>query len=147
WSGSKDKIEVTPEINRIADEATKSLSDKRQQAAALYDWVVSNIRYVAIELGRGGYIPHSAGAILANRYGDCKDYAVIFCSLLAAKGIESFPVLISSGESDWLPKVAAPEAFNHAIVWIPALQLYLDASTGYAPFGILPLADRARMAL
>jgi hypothetical protein len=147
WSVSKDKIEVTPEIKRIADEATKSLNDKRQQAAALYDWVVNNVRYVAIELGRGGYVPHSAAAILANRYGDCKDYAVILCSLLAAKGIESFPVLINSGESDWLPKVAAPEAFNHAIVWIPGLQLYLDSSTGYTPFGILPLGDRARMAL
>jgi hypothetical protein len=147
WSESKDKIEVTPDIKRIADQATKSLSDKRQQAAALYDWVVNNIRYVAVELGRGGYIPHNSGGILANRYGDCKDYAVILCSLLAAKGIESFPVLINSGESDWLPKVAAPEAFNHAIVWIPSLQLYLDSSAGYAPFGVLPLGDRARMAL
>ena len=75
--------QVTPGIRALADNITAGISDRREQAEALYRWVAQNIRYVAVYLGNGGLEPNSAQSILDNHYGDCKDHVVITerCSL------------------------------------------------------------------
>jgi transglutaminase-like putative cysteine protease len=45
---------VTPDIQALADEVTKGIVDRRDQADALYQWVGRNVRYVAVFLGFGG---------------------------------------------------------------------------------------------
>lgn len=138
---SHPKAKVTPTIQKIADELTKGITDKRLQAKALYQWVSVNIRYVAVFIGDGGMEPHEARTILKNRYGDCKDHTVILEALLRAKGIESSPALISSGDAFKLPKLAVVEPQNHVINYIPSFDLYLDSTAQFAPFGILPGDD------
>ena len=49
---------------------------------ALAQFVQHDVRYVAIELGIGGWQPHSASDIFAHRYGDCKDKATLLSSML-----------------------------------------------------------------
>jgi transglutaminase-like putative cysteine protease len=66
-------------------------------------WVSKNIRYVAIDIGNSGIVPHDADSVLANAYGDCKDHAVLYSALLKAKGIQSETVLINLGEAYTLP--------------------------------------------
>jgi len=132
---------LTPNIQARADDITKGISDRRAQAAAIYEWVAKNIRYVAVYLGNGGLEPNSAESILANRYGDCKDHTVILEALLAAKGIASTPVLIGAGGGPTLPPVAVLGRFNHAINYLPEFDLYLDSTSPYARFGQLPSSD------
>ena len=132
---------LTPTLQARADDITKGISDRRAQAAAIYEWVAKNIRYVAVYLGNGGLEPNSAESILANRYGDCKDHTVILEALLAAKGIASTPVLIGAGGGPTLPPVAVLGRFNHAINYIPEFDLYLDSTSPYARFGQLPASD------
>lgn len=69
--------QVTPELQALADQITVGISDRREQADALYRWVAQNIRYVAVYLGNGGLEPNSAQSILDNHYGDCKDHVTI----------------------------------------------------------------------
>jgi hypothetical protein len=102
--------------------------------------VSRNIRYVAVTLGSGGYVPHSADEVLANEYGDCKDHVVLFEALLSAAGIDSVPALINVDSSYTLPKVGS-FAFNHVITYLPSLDLYVDSTAKFAPFGILPFDD------
>lgn len=132
---------VTPEIQALADKITAGVDDRREQAALLYQWVARNIRYVAVYLGNGGLEPNSAGTILDNHYGDCKDHTVILEALLAAKGIDSTPVLIGAGSGPTLPKIPVLGRFNHAITYIPEFDLYVDSTTPYARFGQLPGGD------
>lgn len=132
---------VTPDIQRQADAITAGISDRRAQAQAIYEWVAANIRYVAVYLGNGGLEPNPASAILANRYGDCKDHTVILEALLAARGIASSPVLIGAGGGPTLPQIPVLGRFNHAITWVPEFQLYLDSTSPYARFGQLPASD------
>lgn len=134
---ARDKAAVTPEIKKLADEITKGVSGKKQQALAIYLWVIRNIRYVAVYLGAGGYVPHTAASIMSNRYGDCKDYTTIMSALLDAKGIDNEPVIIEATTRFTLPEVPTPAAFNHAISYLPDLQLYLDATARQLPFGSL----------
>lgn len=132
---------VTPGIQALADEITRGISDRREQAAALYRWVSQNIRYVAVYLGNGGLEPNPAQSILDNHYGDCKDHVVILEALLAARGIESTPVLIGAGGGPTLPEIPLLARFNHAITYVPEFDLYLDSTSAYARFGQLPEGD------
>ena len=135
-------IAVTPAIQAKADEITAGVPDRRDQAHRIYNWVAGHIRYVALEFGQGGIVPHAADRVLANAYGDCKDHAVLFAALLKAKGIESNLVLINSGNAFTVAKVAAMAPFNHMITWIPDFHLYADTTNGrFVSFGLLPMSE------
>ncbi len=140
----KDKATVTPEIRALADKLTAGISDPRAQAEKLYDWVSSHVSYVQIVLGAGGFVPHPASEVLANRFGDCKDHVMLLEALLAAKGIDSTPVLIGVGPSFDLPRAATPYAFNHVITYIPQFKLFANSTAQFAPFGVLPGGDAGR---
>jgi transglutaminase-like putative cysteine protease len=137
WSEAVKKAVVTAEVQALADEITKDINEPEQQAYAIYEWVNKNIRYLSVVLEKGGWIPHSTTEILANRYGDCKDYSTILYALLKAKNIESYPVLIRSEMGDWFPEVAAPDYFNHAILYIPSLKLFADATAPNTRLGLI----------
>lgn len=139
--GARGKAAVTPRIQQLTDEITAGITDKREQAKHLYQWVARNIRYVAIYLGDGGVVPHDAQSVLDNRYGDCKDHVVLLEALLAARGIESTPVLIDIRPNYSLPDVPIPGAFSHVITYIPNLNMYVDSTNPHAPFGVLPFED------
>lgn len=138
---------VTPEIQALADSLTQGVDAPREQVRSLYEWVAENIRYVAIHVGRGGWVPHAAGEVLERRYGDCKDHVTLLSALLKAKGIDSSPVLLNAGNSHWLPRHPTQASFNHMIVYLPALDLYLDSTVRYADFGLLPLESADKPAL
>ena len=99
------------------------------------------MRWVAIYLGNGSFVPHAADAVLANGYGDCKDQVALLVALLAAKGIEAEPVLINLGPSYTLSGPATYSAFNHAITFLPEWGIYADTTPGGAPFGTLPFPE------
>ena len=140
-AGAISKTKITPEIQALADNLTVGITDEKSQVDVLYQWVSKHIRYVAVYLGNGGVVPHSAQSIYSNRYGDCKDHAVLLETLLKAKGIASSQVLISSGEAFTLPKLAVQTPINHVINYIPSLDVYLDATAQFAPYGTLPISD------
>ena len=133
--------EVTEEIRQLAAKLTEGRNGEREKAKALYLWVTRNIRYVAIALLDGRLVPHRAAEILANRYGDCKDHVVLLESLLAAVGIASSPALINAGPSYVFSRIGIHYPINHVITYLPGLDLYLDATDRFAPFGTLPYPD------
>ena len=145
---AQSKAAVTPTIQKLADEITLGITDKRAQAEALYRWVSAHIRYVAIFLDFGGVVPHEAEAIAQAKYGDCKDHVTVLEALLAAKGIKSSPVLVNLSDTYSLPKVAiTPGVFNHAISYLPEFDLFVDSTAAVAPFGVLPVQERGKPAL
>lgn len=136
-----EKTVLTPEIRTLADEITKGIGDRRQQAEAIYYWVSRHIRYVAIELGRGSIVPHDAASVLANRYGDCKDHSALLVALLKAKDIKADIVLINYGASYSTPGPPTFSSLNHAITYLPEFDLFVDSTAGVAPFGVLPFGE------
>ncbi|MGA7674096.1 MAG: tetratricopeptide repeat protein [Rhizomicrobium sp.] len=135
------KAAVTPKISALADQITNGVSDRREQAKKIYEWVSGHIRYVAIELGKGSFVPHDVDSIVANGYGDCKDHDVLLQTLLKAKGIDSKSVLINGNNAYTLTQVPTFAQLNHVITFVPELNLYLDSSAFVAPFGVLPINE------
>lgn len=125
--------------------------------ATLAAFAQREIRYVAIELGTGSYIPRHARDVLVNRYGDCKDKATLLTALLAANGIEARYVVIHSQRGVTIRDVPTMRSFDHVILAIrlpdgasadslaaaathPRLGkiLYFDPTDERTPFGRLP---------
>jgi len=131
-------------IIRLAHTLTAADSTPRAQAKTLYDWVRKNIRYVAVNVGRGAVVPHRAADVLKLRYGDCKDHVALYGALLDAVGIRNEPALINSGSIYSLPSVPGYGVLNHVITWLPDLQLYADSTAPNVGFGYLPPSDMNR---
>lgn len=138
------KADVTPDIQSLADQLTKGEADRKAQAKTLYEWVTTNIAYVNIVLGAGGFTPHSAAQVLATHYGDCKDHVMLLQALLAAKGIASNPALIAANGPYAISKVPSGFYFNHLITFVPEFGMFLDSTARYAPFGVVPFFDADR---
>lgn len=134
-------VQITGEIRALAEQLTVGVTDERAKVAALYTWVARNIRYVSVALGQGRLVPHPASEVLANRYGDCKDHVVLLESLLGAVGIPSSPAMINSGANHLFAPIGVHYPINHVITYVPSLDLYLDSTDPFAPFGTLPLSD------
>lgn len=136
-----EKARVTDKVKALADEITMGMTDRREQARALYNWTARQIRYVAVHLGTGTVVPHDVDSVIANRYGDCKDHATLYEALLAAKGIKSTQALINLGTSYKLADVPTLGSLNHVITYIPEFDLYVDSTDPFSAFGALPAED------
>lgn len=108
----------SPEIKQKVAALTASSATTVDKMRALARFVQHDIRYVAIELGIGGWQPHYAPDIFSNRYGDCKDKATLMGSMLREIGVESYYVLIDTERGAITPEVPAHARFNHAILAI-----------------------------
>ena len=86
--------------------------------AASLQWMRSNLTYKAIEFGVRGVIPNTPEGTLANRWGDCKDQAVLLRQLLLERGVACELALVANGERlfDELPSL---DQFDHMIVYLP----------------------------
>jgi hypothetical protein len=107
----------TRELSEKAHQLTAGQTDFDGKVRALASFLQSDIRYVAIEIGIGGYLPHPAPDIFRARYGDCKDKATLLSSMLHEVGIESDYVIISTYRGTVHPDLPSP-VFNHMILAI-----------------------------
>jgi len=122
---ARAKRQATPEIREKVTELTAGTATLLDKIKALADFVQRDIRYVAIEIGIGGYQPHPAQEVFTNRYGDCKDKTTLLSTMLQEIGVESHYVLINTTRGVATPEFPSALSFNHAIL---ALRLPEDIS-------------------
>jgi len=148
WYGRISKLadEVTPEIAVKAKELTKDTKGDREKVLALYNYV-TRLRYVAVPMGVNSFRPHAAANVLQNEFGDCKDKANLFNTLLRSVGIEARLVLVPrfSQAHEGIPGLA----FNHAIsrVTLGGETVWVDTTDDVCRFGLLPPGDPGRKVL
>jgi hypothetical protein len=111
--------EPSADITRQVAALTASSTTQIEKMKVLAQFVQHDIRYVAIELGIGGWQPHPAADVFTHHYGDCKDKATLLSSMLKQIGVESFYVVINTRRGSVTPQTPATVGvFNHAIVAI-----------------------------
>jgi hypothetical protein len=122
----------SPELKQKVSELTSSAATPFDKMRAIAGFLQHDIRYVAIELGIGGYQPHAATEVFAHRYGDCKDKATLMSAMLHEIGINSYYVAINSERGSVVPETPADSrGFDHVIL---AIQLPQAGSTqGFGP--------------
>lgn len=145
WGLVRDQLVPNEELKRTVDQALKGVdrADTEAVVAALYGFVVTNTRYVALEFGIHGYKPYRVDRVLARRFGDCKDKASLIHAMLQVAGVDARLVLLRMRNLGSLTgEVASLSAFNHAIVYVPALNRFLDGTAEFHGSRELPSADR-----
>lgn len=115
WNLTENRTEASPQIKQEVAALTASQSTDLARMQALANFVQRDIRYVAIELGIGGWQPHAAAEIFSNRYGDCKDKVTLLRSMLREIGIESYNVAIYTMRGAVTAQTPANNGFNHVI--------------------------------
>lgn len=146
----------SPALQQKVAELTAGMSDPLKKMQALASYVQQQIRYVAIEVGIGGFQPHPAADVFKHQYGDCKDKATLLSTMLKEIGVDSYYVMIDTRRGIVNPEfpsirgnhiimaIRLPENVSsnqfYGIVTDPKLGrlLFFDPTNPYVPLGYLP---------
>ena len=139
------KIDDKLDTSKVAERATRlieGIQDEARQIEILSAYVQNEIHYEAIEFGRRAFIPKTARETLRDRYGDCKDHAVLLRSMLASVGIDASLALVNLRQQI-VPKLPNTDQFDHMIVAVDtaAGRRFIDATDKNMRLG--ELAPRA----
>jgi hypothetical protein len=155
----------TPEIKQKVAELTAASSSPLEKIRTLTSFMQRQIRYVAVEIGIGGYQPHPAAEVFTHRYGDCKDKATLLSTMLHEIGVDSYYAFINDERGIVIPQFSIPH-FDHVILAIRLPQdtptenlyavidhpklgklLFFDPTDPYTPLGYIPSVEQENYAL
>jgi len=130
WYGGliSGQLNASEPIKQEVSGLVASKAAQLQKMQAIAGFVQHDIRYVAIELGIGGWQPHAAPDVFSHRYGDCKDKATLMRTMLREIGVDSYHVFINTRRGSITPATPAHNGFNHAIVAIKLPDAVKDPS-------------------
>lgn len=93
-------------------------SDTEDFIRKAIQFVQDEVRYLGFEEGLNSHKPHSPQKVYEQRFGDCKDKALLLASILESKGIEARPLLVNTlrkeKTDEQLPSL---HAFNHCVTY------------------------------
>ncbi len=149
WGLAKDKIAADAAIKEKVKRLTAQAVSDEEKIRAIYNFCAKEIRYVAVEYGQAGYEPHQATDIFKNKYGDCKDQAVLLVTMLKEEGFSAWLVLISTRDYYNLSADFPSMLFNHCIaaVSLNGKTVFLDPTAETCSFADLPGGDQKRKVL
>jgi hypothetical protein len=122
WETSllKDAFRVGPEVEALAAKLFAGAQDPAEKVARIQEWLMDDVRYQQDYEGFiAGVKPHAAPVVLARRYGDCKDKAVLFITLAHLGGVQAHFALVRTRDAGPVVRDVPMQQFNHAIVYVP----------------------------
>lgn len=112
-----DKLIATEDVSQLAKKITSDLKTSSEKVKSIFKYLQKNVTYQGLEFGSRGQIPNSSSQTINNRYGDCKDHAVLFHVMLNELGIKNHLVLVNSNEKI-IENMPSIDQFNHVINYI-----------------------------
>ena len=125
---------VYESLRQFTDSLTAGAETDMSKAEAIYYWVQSAIRYIAVEDGMDGIVPRNADEVFRKRYGDCKDKTSLLHVLLSNAGLRSYICWIGTDELPYrYDELPSPATDNHMIVVLEldSVPYFLDATGSY----------------
>jgi tetratricopeptide (TPR) repeat protein len=143
WGLIKDQLYADESLKRTVAGLMKDAPDLRTKVERIHDWVVQNTRYVGLEFGIHGFLPYRVPLIVQRGFGDCKDKASLLYTMLREAGIDARIVLVRTRHNgSILDQPASLSVFDHAITYVPALDMYLDGTAEHSGVDELPVQDQ-----
>ncbi len=143
WGLVHDQLYADESLRRTVRELIAGASDTRERVRRIYRWVIENTRYVGLEFGIHGFLPYRVPQIVQRGFGDCKDKASLIYTMLREAGIEARLVLLRTRRNGALSDLPASlSVFDHAIAYVPELDLYLDGTAEFSGIEDFPEMDQ-----
>lgn len=102
-------------VRELAEKIRREHADDPLTAAIRF--VQDDIRYLGLEIGRNSHEPRQPAEILEQRWGDCKEKALLLSLLLREFGLEADPALVNTKAKHRLDnRLPSPFAFDHVVV-------------------------------
>jgi hypothetical protein len=105
----------------------------------IFNWVQSNIKYIAFEYELSGFVPRPAHLVCSRKYGDCKDMANSIKYMLELAEIDGHLTWIGTKSLPYkYSEISTPSVDNHMICTYfnkKGEAIFLDATDSYIPFG------------
>ncbi|MBN1412216.1 MAG: DUF3857 domain-containing protein [Spirochaetales bacterium] len=122
-----DKLEPSKEAKAIVSGIVKKGDKTSLKVEKILSYIQKNYTYKAIEFGTRARVPNTFEQIVANKYGDCKDQAVLLYHLLRAAGIKSY-LALTNFYYNAEKKIPSLDQFNHMILFVPGYKkgVFLD---------------------
>jgi len=148
WRLVEEQLTPDDDLRRAAHGAVAAGASELERVRAIHELVVTGTRYVGLEFGIHGFKPYKVTQVLERRFGDCKDKASLMVALLREVGVTSELVLVRTRRGGLVERAPASLAiFDHAIVYVPDLDLYLDGTAEFSGMTELPAQDQGVMVL
>ena len=114
------KAAIIPQSGPLRDEVErirKASADPLKRAELALDLVQDRVRYVALLMGEGGYVPASAESTWLRRFDDCKAKTALLLGLLHELEIDAVPAAVNSRYGDALAgRLPMLSLFDHVLV-------------------------------
>jgi hypothetical protein len=163
---SQSSLTLDDAVAGKAQELTVNAKTELEKIRAIAEYVQS-LRYISLQIDvarGGGHRPRPANLVLQRGFGDCKDKANLMRTMLKALKIESYLVLIYSGDPTFVrAEWASPRQFNHCIIAVKVSAetnaptvltheklgrlMIFDATDPYTQIGDLPKHEQGSYAL
>ncbi len=143
WGLIQDQLYADESLKATVRELVAGKTELRDKVEAIHQWVLEHTRYVGLEFGIHGYKPYRVPQILSRGFGDCKDKASVLFTMFREAGIDAHVILVRTrrnGRIDDLP--ASLAVFDHAIAYVPELDLYIDGTAEHSGITELPDMDQ-----
>ena len=141
----EEYVDKRKEIAKIADSLTAGMTTPLEKAEAIFEYVIKEIKTHADD--RGYYFMNDKlSAMLENKSGSGDEKNVLLTEMMKSAGLSAWPVLIGTRDKTvFNPKLYQTQQFNRIITFVEIKPTfyYLDATSGYCPFGVLPPESRA----
>lgn len=129
---------ISPQLGNLAAQLTREGEGTFGKTGLINEWLVRNVHVKPSALTATWYRRPDPAAALERGSGDAKEHVAITAAMLKAVGIETEFVLINTQRNVRLPEAPVLQVFNHLILYIPALDYYMDPTERLATFGTLP---------
>lgn len=137
----KDRDELSEKTENEINELVKNVSDPKEKAKMIYQYMQNRTRYISVQIGIGGWKPMEAIEVDKLGYGDCKALTNYTKALLTTAGIPSYysKIYAGSGQRKKLDPDIATQQSNHVILMVPFEKdtVWLECTSQKAPFGYL----------
>ena len=139
----QDQMDIDNEMKSKVKELTSKITDAEEKIRAIYQWITLHVRYIIMEYGDAGFRPHKASEVFRNRYGDCKDQAILLITMLREAGMEAYPVLLNVKRKNVIKEIPMMQ-FNHCITVakIDGKYIFLDPTKETCPYGYNPALNQ-----
>ncbi|HZU50864.1 MAG TPA: tetratricopeptide repeat protein [Sphingomicrobium sp.] len=115
-----DEAAIVPPSGPLRDEVEsirKSSADPVKRAEQALALVQNRVRYVALLMGQGGYVPASAETTWSRRFGDCKAKTALILAILHELQIPAEAVMVNTKIGDAIgERLPMIGLFNHVLV-------------------------------
>ncbi|MCE9581330.1 MAG: tetratricopeptide repeat protein [Planctomycetes bacterium] len=146
----KDRFEASVEMKDEVKKAVAGAKNRQEKIEALYQLLVSRTRYEALGLENHAYLPFKASETFERHYGDCKDTATLFVTMMREAGEEANLVLVRTNDQGALATgLPSMKVFNHCIAWVPdsgnGKAMFIDGTARYYSAKDMPSMDQGAL--